>query len=373
MKGKRCWTAVRFLLISVILMGGVTPGVLAQNNDDRTTGRIVYINPENPPGKLKVKQGKGEKIADATIGMPVRRRYILTLAAEAKAAVMCADKKKHDLLPGPQGCPCVEPKPRIFYDGSPIPRPRGNGKSNDNFPIILSPRHTWLLTTRPTIRWMPVAGQGEVTYRITIYTDTMEPVWRREVVSQKEMQYPADADELVRGEVYKVIVQAGQKSSEQERGADLTFTVLNEAEAKNIKAGEESIDGLNLPEAETQFLIADFYAANGLRVEALEKLSVSEKALRQPTGLRMLGDLYTEMGLTFMAVRRYEAALALLGSMEFKSDLEGRALTLAALGRAYEAMEDIQKSKLRLNEAVVVFKQLGDTVTVEQLRNGRHR
>jgi hypothetical protein len=339
-----------------------------------TTGRIVYIEPANPPGKLKVKQKRGAVPADATVGMPVRRGYLLTLASTARAAVYCADGTRHDLQPGPQGCPCTAAASGTIYDGSTIPRPRGHDTARGTFPVIISPRKTLLLTTRPNIRWSPVASAATSaaapTYRVSLYTDAMELVWRKDGISKTEMSYPSDEQELVRGEVYKVVVQTGRASSQQEHSADLGFTVLTEAEAKGIGAAEESVRRLNLPADETRLLVADLYAARGLSSEAIEMLTSLRDTLKGPTVLRMLGDLYAASGLHREAVNEYEKALAL---PQTKSDTEGQALALTALGRSYSALGNGERARARFASAVQAFRKLGDRVTIEQLKDGRLR
>jgi hypothetical protein len=373
MKTWCCKGAVRLILFGLIIMGYVTVIALAQNDDDPMTGRIIYIDPARPLGKLKVKQKKREKPTDATVGMLVRRGYMLILDPKAKATVFCADGKRHDLIPGPQGCPCATAKRGFIYNDSIIPGSRGQDSARGNFPFILSPRKTLLLTTRPTIRWSPVTSptpESSVIYRVSIYIEGRELVWNRDVISKTEIAYPEGVKGLIRGEFYKVVVEAGKASSEQERKANLGFTVLTNAEAQSISDSEEAILRLNLPASETQFLIANLYAAQGLFSEAIEKLARLTNTLKEPAVLRMLGDLYATSGLHREAVKEYESALAL---PQIKSDIEGQALTFAALGRSYMELENSKQSGLHFNRAVEAFRKLGDTVTVEQLINGKQK
>jgi hypothetical protein len=334
------------------------------------TGRIIHIDPPDPPGKLKVKQKRGEQPADATVGMPVRRGYLLTLDATAKATVRCADGTTHDLQPGPQGCPCVTAARGAIYDGSSIPPTRGPDTARGAFPVVISPRKTLLLTTRPNIRWSPVATPSKeeaVTYRVSMYTDAMELVWRKDGIRKTEISYPPDAQELARGEVYKVVVQAGKASSTQEHTADLGFTVLTEGEAKSVGDAAASVRGLKLPADETQLMVADLYAARGLSSEAVEMLNALTNTLREPAVLRMLGDLYAATGLHREAVKEYEEALAL---PQIRSDTEGQALTLTALGRSQAALGNGERARTSFANAVEAFRKLGDAVTIEQLTEG---
>ena len=357
------------LCLWAVAVIGAAPAVARQA--DPTAGRIVSIEPANPPGKLRVKQGRGAQTADATVGMTVRRGHLLTLAADARAAVFCADGKTYDLKPGQsQGCPCTGASRGFVYDGSTIPRTRGHDTARGDFPAVLSPRKGLLLTTRPAVRWSPVASSkpGEaVTYRVIMRTEAGEQVWSRDGVRGTELAYPADAPELVRGEVYKAVVQSGRKSSTQEKTADLGFTVLTETDAKALREAETAVRLLKLPGPQTRLLVADLYAAQGLSSEAVEALTELTKTLKEPAVLRLLGDLYAASGLHREAVKQYEEALAL---PQIGSDVEGQALTLAALGRAYSALGDREQATARFARAVEAYKRLGEEVTAEQLRDG---
>lgn len=354
-------------LLAMAVCGAAT--VVARQADP-TVGRIISIEPAHPPGKLRVRQGRGEQTADATVGMTVRRGHLLTLAADARAAVYCSDGKKYDLKPGQiQGCPCTAASRGLVYDGSSIPRTRGHDTARGDFPAVLSPRRGLLLTTRPTVRWSPVPPPkpGEaVTYRVIMRTDAGDQVWLKEGVTGTELAYPADAPELARGEVYKAIIQSGRKSSTQEKTADLGFTVLTETDAKAIREAEVDVRLLKLPEVQTRLLIADLYASQELFSEAVELLTELMKTLKEPAVLRLLGDIYATSGLHREAIRQYEEALAQIGN-----DIEGQALTLAALGRSYAAIGDRDQANARFTRAVEAYQKLGEKVTVEQLRDGK--
>jgi tetratricopeptide (TPR) repeat protein len=226
-----------------------------------------------------------------------------------------------------------------------------------------------LLTTLPTIRWSPVAATpgARFKYRVSMYTETGELVWRMDNVTGTEMAYPAKAEALVRGETYKVVVQSGMESSEQERNVDSAFTVLAEDGVKNIRDGEEAIRKLNLPVDKTQLLIAEFYATRRLSSEAVEKLNAVAGTLREPAVLLMLGEIYASQGLFSEALKQYEDALAL---PQISSDTEGQALTLHAAGLSLERLGKHEAADSRFRSAVEAYRKLGDKVMVEQLRTG---
>lgn len=351
----------RKLSATVFLIACTSVSALAQ--DGPTTGRVAQVN---PAGKLKVRQRRGQDFAVATVGMIVRRGYRLNLDSSGQASVKCADGKIHQLNPGLQGCPCVTPVEGTIQDGSRIPSTRGPDTAGSLFPVIVSPRKTLLLTTRPVLRWSPVISSSPgaaVTYKVSIVSDA-GTVWSRQVTSRTEMEYPTDEKALTRGEGYKLTVAAGRRTSEEESAADLGFSVSADEEAKKIADAEASIDALKLQTNEKKFFIADLYAAGGLSSEAIIKLEALKGELKELAVLRLLGDLYANAGLHREAATHYESALKLPQAV---SDLEGQALTLTSLGRSYDMLKKSDQAQASFTKAVEIFGKLGEQVTVEKL------
>jgi hypothetical protein len=336
---------------------------------DPTVGRVISIEPANPPGKLRVKQGRKEHAADATLGMTVRRGQVLTLAADARAAIYCPDGKTYDLKPGQsQGCPCTSPSRGLVYNRGVIPGTRGHDTSRGDFPVVLSPRKGFLLTTGPAIRWSPVTSlrpDEVIVYSVTMTTEAGKQLWRREGVTGTELGYPADAPRLARGEGYKVIVQFGRKTSAQEAATDVGFTVVTDTDAEAVRDAESAARLLKLPELQERLVVADLYASQELSSEAIEMLTGLTKTLKEPAVLRLLGDLYAASGLHPEAVRQYELALTL---PQIRTDLEGQALTLGALGRSYAALGNREQANVSFARALDAYQKLGERLTIEQLR-----
>jgi hypothetical protein len=229
-----------------------------------------------------------------------------------------------------------------------------------------------LLTTRPTLRWSAVASQpltAGVTYKVSILSDA-GIVWSRQVTSLTEMQYPADEKPLTRGAEYKLVITAGNRTSEEEGVPGLGFSVITDEEAKKIATAEASVRGLGLGPSESQFFIADLYAARGLSAEARVKLDALKKDLKELAVLRLLGDLYANAGLHREAASQYEAALKLPQAI---TDLEGQALTLSALGGSLEMLKRPNDAKASWMKAVEIFAKLGEQVTIEELSKPTRR
>lgn len=357
--------AFRRLLHAASAAAFLSAPTLAQ--DGPATGRVAYVE---PAGALKLQQRKRARFAEATVGMLVRRGYMFRLAPGGMAIVKCADGKPYQLQPGFRPCPCVALERGAFYKVWDDPRTGGADTAAKNFPVILSPRRTLLLTTRPTIRWSPVTPRPDgapVKYTVGVYTEKMTRVWEREVTSQTELEYPAQEPALTRGGVYIVLVEAEGRSSDNEGVAGRGFTILTDEQAKAVNAAELGIRGLNLPAAGTDFLVADLYAARGLSSEAIEKLTALKDKLNRPWILIMLGDLYAAASLHREAIAQYESALAL---PQAENDLEARALAFTALGRSYLSLGDSREADSVFRSAREVYRKLGVKKSMRQLKEG---
>jgi hypothetical protein len=372
-------------LVALLLFGLGAEGLTLAQTPDPQTGTIVDIQPRQSVGKLKVRQKRGDTPADATVGMPVRRGYLLTLASGAGATVVCADKSKHELETGPQPCPCVADGG--IREGSNIPRPRGADTLDSSFPVIISPRGTLLLSGRPTLRWSAVSQTitdssgtaAEVTYQVSVYTDNMKLVWRKKQIKGINLSYPANEPELPPGD-YLLIVSTVSGSSDKEGGPGHGFTVLPkclpaqnrsrepQCRAQKIRDEEKRIRELHLPDDSTLLLVADLYAANELFAEAIETLEEVLKVAKTPAMVRQLGDLYASVGLNREAEKTY---LEALGLPQVASDTEGQALTLHALALTYERLGNVDQARARYAEAISAYEKLHDDITVTELKTQR--
>lgn len=370
-----------WVLAQVALLAGIqfflgTASASAQSGDSigPTSGRIVFIKPKEPKGTLKVKQAKGVDPVNATEGMLVRRGYLLTLNPAARAAVICGDGRKHELAPGPQGCPCTRPcTPEVCgirYDGSTIGATRGPDTDKGGFPVVISPRRTMLRNLRPTIRWAPIAGaKPDSIYNVTLYGDRMKMIWTREVVSQTRLAYPDKEPPLTPGQTYKVVVTSDGLSSQQDHSPGLGFTTLTADQARTLADEEIRRTQLELPETQTRFLVANLYAARELYAEAIEQSEDLYMTMKEPAVARMLGDLYAAIGLNREAEKKYLEALGLTAA----SDLDGLGLTQKNLAQVYESLGIFDQAIARLEEAMKAYRRLGYTTMVNALSNEERR
>jgi len=334
------------------------------------TGEIILVKPKK--GSLKIKRSTGGETVDAAVGMPVHRGNLLILDEKdpaARASVICGDGKTHELMPGAQGCPCAHPCPReicgINYDDSTLTGARG-ADTGSSFPVVISPRKTRLLTTRPVIRWSSIRGGKENTiYKVTLYRASLGTVvWSREVTAQTTLVYPDKEPPLMPGQTYRVVVSAAGRSSEEDDSPGLGFAILTEHDAKLLANQVAKIKQLRLPDTETRFLISTLLAARDLYAEAIEGFNDVLATLREPAVARMLGDAYAEIGLNPEAERQYLVA----ANLQDSADLEGVALLQRALANIYEKLGIFEKAVASLEKAADQYAVLGDSTKAEELR-----
>ena len=143
------------------------------------------------------------------------------------------------------------------------------------------------------------------------------------VTSATGVVYPETAPRLESGVNYKLIVEANDRSSSDESGLGLGFSVLSSKDKKIVFEEQKQIENLGLPAGPTQFLVAHLYADHGLYAEAIERLEMISQTFKAAAVKRLLGDLYMEVGLARQAEGDYLNALDLSRA---ENDDEGQML-----------------------------------------------
>jgi hypothetical protein len=348
-------------------------GVSAQSDDSSnpTLGRILLIEPK---GGLKIRQAKGAPEVDAAEGMLIRRGYMLTLDATARATVICGDGKKLELAPGPRGSPCTRPcTPEVCgirYKGSTMGATRGPDTDKGAFPVVISPRKTLVRNLRPAIRWAPIAAAKEkTTYNVTLYGEGMKQIWTREVVAATRLVYPHNEPPLAPGQDYKVVVTSEGLSSQQDHSPGLGFTTLSSGQAQALANDEIKRKKLELPELQTRFLVASLYAARELYSEAIEQLEDIYTTMKEPAVAGLLGDLYVSIGLNREAEKNYLEALRLAHA----NDFESRGMIEKNLSQVYENLGSFDLAIERLLGSIAAYRRLKNFRMVNALLKDERR
>jgi hypothetical protein len=346
-----CWRPALALLVAV------TWGLPLKAAPVETESGLVEANISVlVQGDVSVKRKGWTLYEPVVFGTNLRRGDLVRVNPSSHAKIVCSDLTIHELLVGIAGVPCNPVRNVLLSkDGSVINATR-SGPPDGSYPVVLSPRKTKLLSLNPTLQWTPVSGTH--VYEVTIRGPQFS--WRA-LGSKTVCAYPDGAPPLKPGIDYKLIVQAGDRNSEEEPGFGLGFSILDRKERASIEKEQQSIENLGLPDGPTQFLIAFLYAAHGLRAEAIQRLENASPQMKVSAVSRLLGDLYVEVALTRRAEASYLKALELT---QTEGDEEGQMLVHLALGNIYlGAIGNNKLAREHLYTALALAKKIGDEPT----------
>jgi hypothetical protein len=353
-------SVLTFALVLVLVACNTTQPTSIPPADDSAHLLIVVQGPVN------VKRAGRSEYAPGMFGMVLHRGDLLRLDGDAQAKVACADLTLADAASGTGSVPCKMGQ-GIIADpatGSRVSAARSNIPSD--IPIVIAPRRTRILNARPTLRWSPMPGID--TFKVSIQKN--DTVWNTDISGQTQVAYPANAPALTTGQTYKVVVQAGERSSEDKLIPDLGFTVAPPNEVSEIREAESKIKALGLAEGPTEYLIAVLYATrkpevrDNFNAEAIERLENLVASFKEPAVLRMLGDLYLKIGVLSLAEERYVQAVELSKAL---NDVEGQADELQTLGMIYTLLGNKDEALQHLQEAIALYQKLGDTSAVKAI------
>jgi hypothetical protein len=358
---RRHWKRVSIVLLVFVQCSGWRSSLQAQvpvatGDAGQALNLAVFIE-----GQVRVKRRGWTRYAPVVFGSRLRSGDLLHLDDTSRAKVVCSDLTLHDIASGIGGVPCSVSQPLLQWgDGSMINVTRGR-PSDGSFPIVLSPRKTKLLSPHPVLRWTPVSGA--VAYAVIVRGANL--FWSSQVRSTAtELVYPEMAPQLKAGVDYKLIVQTIDRSSADEPGLGLGFSVLGSKDRQAVEKEQKKIGDLKLPEGPTQFLTAQIYATHGLNAEAIQRLESASQTFKVAAVERLLGDLYLKVGLTRQAEAHYLTSVDLSRD---ETDDEGEMLAHLALANIYEQVLGNNKSATEhLDTAVALARKIGDDVTASQ-------
>jgi hypothetical protein len=346
------------LVLSLAACGETRPTAVPATDDATAsagqTGIIVTVQ-----GDATVKRAGWQNYAPVLFGVPLRKGDLLRLTTAARVVVACADLKLSELPAGVSGFPCkTDASPEALVYAGRLASPTRGEPGIGEYPVVISPRKTKLLGPRPTLRW--IAAPGAASYRVSLQgTD-----WSTTVDGVTEIPYPSGAPALTPGTAYRLVVAAAERSSADETGTGLGFTLLEADEAQAVRAAEAKIRALGLPDAGTRLLVANLYANHSLYAEAIELLAPLTNA-GEPAVPRLVGDLYLSVGLNRQAEESYLQALRL---SEGASDVEGQAAAHAMLGNIYESLGSRDEAARHWQAAIASYERLGDQAKIAGLR-----
>lgn len=287
------------------------------------------------------------------------------LKTDGKITLVCADLQTTKTFSGLGRNPCPLPNGEIAlkYDEMLFSSSR-NGLLVNTTPSILSPRNTIIIDPNPLLKWRDT---GAKSYTIEVIR-AGESVWKDSNMTGNELVYPADAEKLIAGKDYLLVITDNStgKSSIDDPEKGLGFQVASDEDHQRIIRQWEIIN--NLPELDEDgknFALA-MYDANvriggrGLWGDSyllLERLAQVKP--NEPVIFLRLGDVLAKMKRWDEAEAAYQNALT---QAENRQDMESKADALASLWQINPSKQSYYDDALKLYQAI------GETVRVTQLQ-----
>jgi hypothetical protein len=274
------------------------------------------IEIKNPNGRVELKPRGETNFRPIRFGEEVGRGDELRVGKEAEVELICGNNGNSVTLYYSGNtesvqvhCPGSRPIIRTGFNNN---RPGGN---NPQIPYVISPRMTYLLTDKPTLKWNEVEGATSYTVRIDVEIGENRKLLWQKMVTSTEIDYPEDERPLKWGRKYLVTVEASNgASSRNDAGGHLGFEVLD---PESIKRVQDQVTTINQNSAgeKRSIVIADLYREENLIINAIETLekSVAQES-KNPLIYMMLGDVYGLSGLNLQAEASYEMAIELLNA-----------------------------------------------------------
>ena len=311
-------------------------------------------------GQVTVKRNGRTGYAPVVFGTGLHIGDLVNLGESSHAKIVCADLSLREVPAGLGPVPCPVSKPVLPEPDEWVINPTRSWPSDGHFPIVLAPRKTKLMSDHPVLRWKPVTG----TARYSVIIRGQDFYWSIEI-SGTELVYPESAPRLRPGIDYKLIVATNDRSSSDEPGLGLGFSLLSSKETKAILQQQEQIERIGLPDGPTQYLVANLYAANGLCAEAIERLERVAQQFKAAAVERLLGDLDMNIGLPREAEAHYLKSLDLSAA---EQDDDGEMLEHGALAYIYgEVMGNQKLAGEQLQAMLDLARKLGDDETATRV------
>ena len=238
------------------------------------------------------------------------------------------------------------------------------GSNPTGIPYVISPRRTRLFSSTPLLRWHAAEGAS-------FYTACLRPIgdqciWKTQTAGT-QIRYPGDPP-LLPGKAYILeITTDNRRTSAEDVAPNIEFQVIQPGEREYIDAAVALLQSAPLADAERIFAIAQFYAAQELRSDALEAIDELERTdVSLPRLSLLAGDLYRQSSLPIEAADAYVQAAELAASPALE-DAEAAAQARMALGAVYVELGDVETAIAAYQAARELFTRLGDNAGVTKV------
>lgn len=238
---------------------------------------------------------------------------------------------------------------------------RLGGGLDARVPYLISPRNSFQVDDRFTMRWNPVVGATSYTVRLWRWEDAnggLDQVIWETTTTETHFTYDGDPP-LAMESFYSVEVMTDQGvSSNQDVGCAIAgFAVLFPETRSRLEADLASLNRQDLAPEDQALALADLYLSYQMLDNAIEALTQQLTLTPTDTLHLALGDLYSLAGLNALAADHYRQGLTLAADRQ--NDL-WRAIALEGLGEidilnnnlsaALPNLQQAERSYRRANE-----------------------
>lgn len=314
-------------------------------------------------GGVTLKRAAWQAEDTLTFGTEVALGDLLRLTdTRAAVTIVCADLQVITIsgrLNAYHAVACPEATPILTYRSLPIVPLRS--QIAPTLPRILSPRATYLLSNRPEFRWQSVT---DASYLVRLKQLPNHTLWEI-TTTENHIPYP-DAAPLTAGFSYLLEVDAVADdqvySSRAEGPTDISFRLLDIAQAQEVIALQDAITQSPLsPEAQA-LVLAHMYATYALYSDAITLLT----PLMQAAPLLRLGTLYESIGLITYAELCYQHGLEIA---LHAGSLEHQAHASASLGNLFKRHYNNSSQAAHFYRlAAQHYGSLGDLIALDKLQ-----
>lgn len=333
---------------------------------------IISVKPE-----VKIKRNQTDRLEEARFGMPLFQGDIISTYTQATATIICHNELVFKLPENNNfNVNCLDsgddrlvgrlkeilPKPLSLTEAfglPPIVRTVGSRVQQDQIPLLLSPRNTWITDSRPAFRWRAVENVRG--YHLSVSMPGGQK-WERQT-SETFLPYPDDAPSLVPGSANIVTLFAFAPVSAGDR---TLLRVLDEPYLAQLIEAQTAIHTLAVDEAARTYLLAQLYQKQELWAEAITQLEHLATALDQPSVYlaQELGNLNLKIGLYDQAEKYYQAALT---TTETRANPSAQAMVHTGLARIAAVFAEIQQARHHLILAEALYREAGEITQADKV------
>ncbi len=239
----------------------------------------------------------------------------------------------------------------------------GGRPGTRDFPYVVSPRQTFLLSDRPSLQWSRTADVRNYTVMLR---SAGESLWQVTAPQNDqpicELDYPADQGPLQPSKSYTLVITADNgRSSQEESVSGLGFSLLDPETAKEVTQKAQAINTQDLPALDKVLDRVYLYWQNKLLAESIQLLITLPPSDTTAKVHRWAANMYRFNGLFLEAEEEYAKAINLAQKSQNKPELAGAKV---GLGRTLFSLGQLGEATKSLTEAKALYQELGDAQNV---------